>query len=156
MTRFVGNPLRGVEFANPSDEAISARVTTDPHARIRIDAGGRITWSSGSAAGDVNLYRSAADTLTTDDVLKATGGVVTLVTAGAPSVALSDGALAVDSTNDVLYIRSGGEWIQVKPTLSLDELSDVDLTVAPNDGDFLKYSQSASAWVSGSVQFAAP
>lgn len=155
MTKFVGKPLRGVEFATPSDEAFSTRVTTDPHARIRIDAGGRITWSSGAETGDVTLYRSAVDTLTTDDVLKATGGVVTLTTNGAPVAALADGAIAVDTTNDALYIRSGGEWIQVQTSLSLDELTDVDLSTAPNDGDFLSYDSSASAWVAASVQFAA-
>jgi hypothetical protein len=57
MTRFVGTPLRGIEFSSVSDEAISARVVSDAHARIRIDAGGRITWSSGSQSGDVNLYQ---------------------------------------------------------------------------------------------------
>ena len=34
---------------------------------------------------------------------------------------------------------------------SIDNLGDVNLTVLPTDGQFLKYSGSASAWVSGSV-----
>lgn len=110
MTRFVGTPLRGIEFSSPSDEALSTRVNLDAHARIRIDAGGRITWSSGSAAGDTNLYRDSANTLTTDDVFKATAGLVTLTTSGAPTQALPNGALAIDSTNHQFYFRSNNAW----------------------------------------------
>lgn len=113
MTRFVGTPLRGIEFSSPSDEAVSARVNGDSQPRIRIDAGGRITWSSGSASGDTNLYRDAADTLVTDDIFKATGGLVTLTTDGAPTEALPDGAVAIDTTNNVFYFRSDGTWNQV-------------------------------------------
>jgi hypothetical protein len=113
MTRFVGTPLRGIEFANAGDEAVSARVGSDAHPRIRIDAGGRITWASGSATGDTNLYRSSANTLTTDDVFVATSGMVTLTTNGAPNASLPNGALAVDTTNHVFYYRSNSTWTQV-------------------------------------------
>jgi hypothetical protein len=78
-----------------------------------MDAGGKITWGSGSASGDVTLYRSAANTLKTDDTLVATTGIVTLATDGAPSTALDNGALAVDTTNDVFYFRSSGAWQEV-------------------------------------------
>ena len=60
MTRFVGTPLRGIEFSSPSDEAVSARVVGDSVARIRIDAGGRLTWSTGSSSGDVTLAGPAS------------------------------------------------------------------------------------------------
>jgi len=110
MARFVGTPLRGVEFVNPGDEALSLRVVNDPHARLRIDAGGRLTWSSGAAAGDVNLYRDGNNALTTDDTFEAVSGIITLVTDGAPTAALPDGALAVDTTNDRFYFRSESTW----------------------------------------------
>jgi len=113
MTRFVGTPLRGIEFSSVSDEAISARVVNDAHARIRIDAGGRITWSSGTASGDVNLYRDGANVLKTDDLLQATGGLVTLTTNGVPTEALPNGSIAVDTTNNVFYFRSGNQWLEV-------------------------------------------
>ena len=58
MTRFVGKPLRGVDFASAASEAFSAKVASDNQLRIRIDAGGKLTWGSGSVAGDTNLYRS--------------------------------------------------------------------------------------------------
>jgi len=195
MTRFVGTPLRGIEFANNGDEAISTRIVGDAHAKIRIDAGGRITWSSGDSAGDTNLYRDEANVLKTDDVFIGAGGIVTIATNGAPSQELANGAVAVDITNNVFYFRSDDEWIKVANsddatsiTISttepespvngelwfdsddellkiynsgswvnltgakkLDDLSDVDLTVLPLDGDVLKYNSSASVWVSGSV-----
>lgn len=112
MTRFVGTPLTGVEFQNLGDEAFSARTVGDAQARLRIDAGGRITWSAGSSAGDVNLYRSDANVLTTDDIFFAPAGVVTLTTQGAPDENIGDGAVAVDVENDILYFRSQGEWIK--------------------------------------------
>lgn len=112
MTRFVGTPLTGVEFQNLGDEAFSARTVGDAHARLRIDAGGRITWSAGSSAGDVNLFRSDVNVLATDDIFFAPSGVLTLTTEGAPNQSLGDGAIAVDVDNDVLYFRSQSQWIK--------------------------------------------
>jgi hypothetical protein len=113
MTKFVGTPLRGIAFSTVSDEAVSALVSGDAFPRIRIDAGGRLTWSSGSATGDTTLYRSAANTLFTDDVFQSALGLVTLTTAGAPSTTLPDGAMAIDTTNNSFYFRSGSTWQQV-------------------------------------------
>ena len=113
MAKFIGTPIRGTEFASVSDEAISTKVSADTQPRIRIDAGGRITWGSGSAGGDTNLYRDSANTLITDDVFKATSGLITLTTNGAPSDALPNGAIAVDTTNHVFYYRSNNTWNQV-------------------------------------------
>lgn len=113
MTKFVGSPLRGFDFNTVADEALSARVHSDTVPRIRIDAGGKITWGSGDATGDTNIYRSSANTLTTDDVFVATGGMVTLTTNGAPNASLPNGALAVDTTNHIFYYRSNSTWTQV-------------------------------------------
>ena len=99
--------------ASASSEAIRTKVAGEANARMSMDAGGKITWGSGSASGDVTLYRSAANTLKTDDTLVATTGIVTLATDGAPSTALANGALAVDTTNDVFYFRSSGAWQEV-------------------------------------------
>lgn len=46
-------------------------------------------------------------------VIKGSDGVITLTSAGAPSATVADGALAVDTTNDKLYIRTGGAWVEV-------------------------------------------
>ena len=145
MTRFVGTPLRGTEFANAGDEAVSARVGTDAYPRIRIDAGGRITWASGTATGDTTLYRDSANVLKTDDVFQALSGVVTLTTTGAPTVGIADGALAVDTQNNAFYYRSGGQWIQVSVEIgSINDISDVVITT-PTSGQVLVYN--GSAWV---------
>ena len=99
--------------ASASSEALRTKVAGEGNARMSMDAGGKITWGSGSASGDVTLYRSAANTLKTDDTLVATTGIVTLATDGAPSTALANGALAVDTTNDTFYFRSSGAWQEV-------------------------------------------
>lgn len=53
--------------AASTDVAYSALVTGDPSDRVRIYTSGKIEIGPGNAALDVNLYRSAANTLTTDD-----------------------------------------------------------------------------------------
>ena len=116
MTRFVGTPLRGIEFSGPSDEVFSARVNEDTQPRIRIDAGGRLTWSSGSAAGDTNLYRLSENTLYTDDIFQAALGIVTLTTLGTPTSVLPDGAIAIDTTNNKFFFRSNSTWTEVSGT----------------------------------------
>jgi len=150
MARFVGTPLRGVEFVNPGDEALSLRVVNDPHARLRIDAGGRLTWSSGAATGDVNLYRDGNNALITDDTFEAVSGIITLVTAGAPSAALPDGALAVDTTNDRFYFRSDSTWrvVQGGATVSAnapDSPIEGALWFDTDDGKL--YVRQGNAWV---------
>ena len=108
------------ELASASTQAVGVKVDGDSEARVKIDAGGKITWGSGDAAGDVNLYRSAANTLKTDDALDAsTAGVVNLVTSGEPVGAAADGTIAIDTTNNKFYFRSSAEWQEI----ALDTLS---------------------------------
>ena len=101
------------DLAAASSEAIRTKVAGDSNARMSVDAGGKITWGSGSASGDATLYRSAANIIKTDDTLEAALGVITLATDGAPSTALANGALAVDTTNDTFYFRTSGSWQEV-------------------------------------------
>ena len=108
------------ELASVSSQAVGVRVDGDSEPRVKIDAGGKITWSSGSAAGDVTLYRSAANTLKTDDAVDAsTAGVVNLVTDGEPTGAAANGTIAIDTTNNKFYFRSSSEWQEI----ALDTLS---------------------------------
>ncbi len=108
------------ELASVSSQAVGVRVDGDSEPRVKIDAGGKITWSSGDATGDVNLYRSSANTLKTDDALDAsTAGVVNLVTSGEPSGAAADGTIAIDTTNNKFYFRSDSAWQEI----ALDTLS---------------------------------
>jgi hypothetical protein len=148
VTRFVGTPLRGIEFSSVSDEAISARVNGDGHPRIRIDAGGRITWSAGASSGDTNLYRDGENILTTDDVFKATGGLITLATDGAPTTALANGALAIDTTNHVFYFRSNNVWNQVTGGGGGASIEIGDTPPAePSEGDLWYESDTGSMFV---------
>lgn len=53
--------------------AFVGAVTGDSNNRMAIYTDGKYEWGSGSATRDTNLYRSAADTLKTDDALIVTG-----------------------------------------------------------------------------------
>lgn len=50
-------------------DKLAALVAGDSVDRFRLSATGRMEWGSGSATRDTNLYRSAANTLKTDDDL---------------------------------------------------------------------------------------
>ena len=63
-------PITVKQLTSASSDAITILVDADTQARLKIEAGGRLTWGSGGATGDVNLYRDAADVLKTDDTLK--------------------------------------------------------------------------------------
>lgn len=113
--------IKARKFATAASSAVEVGVTAEDEPRLKVDAGGKLTFGSGAAVGDTTLYRSAADTLKTDDVFQAVAGVVTLTTAGAPSTSIANGALAVDTTNDALYFRSNSTWQEVTPVpVSLD------------------------------------
>lgn len=63
------NPAILTEHAAAAGIAYGARVSGDTQDRVRIRADGRIDIGPGTGARDTNLYRSAADTLKTDDSL---------------------------------------------------------------------------------------
>ncbi len=58
--------------AGTSTDNLATKVTGDANARHIINADGALEWGSGSGATDTTLYRSAADTLKTDDTLEVT------------------------------------------------------------------------------------
>lgn len=63
-------PITVKQLASSGSDAVSVFVDADTFARLKLEAGGRLVWGDGSVAGDVNLYRDAADVLKTDDTLK--------------------------------------------------------------------------------------
>lgn len=63
------NIIRAKKFSTAADAAIEIAPYDSATPNFRIDAGGKINWSSGSATADTNLYRSAANVLKTDDSL---------------------------------------------------------------------------------------
>ena len=148
MTRFVGTPLRGTEFSAPSDEAISARVAGDTIPRFRIDAGGRITWGDGTAAGDVKLYRATTGAIVTDGYFSASGGLQTSVVSASPTVSLPNGALIVDNSSNSLYFRANNQWIAAGAGQGNASLTISDTPPAePSSGDLWFESDSAKTFV---------
>lgn len=61
--------IKARKFTSASSTAVDIGVNGDSQARLSIDAGGKLIWGAGTATGDVNLYRHAANTLKTDDTL---------------------------------------------------------------------------------------
>lgn len=67
MSKFL-NLLKAMGFSTAADAAVQVGISTDTQPRLQIDAGGKHTWGAGgSSSGDTTLYRSAANTLKTDD-----------------------------------------------------------------------------------------
>lgn len=58
-----------------TDAAWQNQVSGDGTPRLTADAAGKLSWGPGNAAVDTNLYRSAANTLKTDDSLIVTGNL---------------------------------------------------------------------------------
>ena len=65
MSKFL-NLLRLRSFATAADTAAEISGINDAHPRLKIDAGGKLTWGSGSATGDTTLYRGDSGVLATD------------------------------------------------------------------------------------------
>jgi hypothetical protein len=105
--------------ANTGDTArLHLLVTGDANPRLYLagDSGIGLYMGDGTATVDTNLYRSAANTLKSDDGLWATGGIVTKTKAGAPSDSdleagmQQSGAMILDTTNSRIYFRVGSTW----------------------------------------------
>jgi len=67
----------GVKFSRAAagDDIVNSKVTGDTQDRLVVDTDGAMLWGSGSATGDTKLYRSAADTLKTDDSMIVAGSL---------------------------------------------------------------------------------
>jgi hypothetical protein len=73
-TVFVSGPVNITTTS--SANYLTMKQSTDSFTRFSIDDNGKTWWGSGAAAQDTNLYRSATNTLKTDDSL-VVGGTVT-------------------------------------------------------------------------------
>ena len=60
---------------NPTDLAWRVAVSGDANNRLAAQANGALLWSDGTLGADTNLYRSAANTLKTDDNLDVGGQI---------------------------------------------------------------------------------
>jgi hypothetical protein len=68
------NLLRARKFSTAADTAIEIAPVDSATPNFVIEAGGKLKWSSGSANADTTLYRSAANTLKTDDSFDVASG----------------------------------------------------------------------------------
>lgn len=86
--------------------------------------------TGGTFDSSANLVWDDANTeLEVTGVISATGGVVTLTSAGAPSASLADGAIAVDTSNDTFYYRSNSSWKEVSGTTITSSTTDAALLI---------------------------
>ncbi|WP_030506357.1 hypothetical protein [Microbispora rosea] len=95
------NPLH-VQGAAGTTSLVALDASGDSQRRLLIDASGAHTWGSGTAAGDTNLYRGAADTLKTDDSLV----VATRATVGSSSLQSAQFHAEGAGTNQVLLAKA--------------------------------------------------
>ena len=70
------NAALAIQRSSSFDMVFGTSVGGDTQNRFQIDAGGSFTWGPGNASRDTNLYRSAADTLRTDDHMQSSRSAV--------------------------------------------------------------------------------
>lgn len=64
---------------NAGSTALSVRNIQVAFPRLQVNTAGQMEWGSGAAETDTNLYRSAADTLKTDDAFTVAGATLTAI-----------------------------------------------------------------------------
>lgn len=126
----------------------AAQVTGDTVTRFGVRSDGRMVWGSGSATQDTNLYRSAADTLKTDDTFEATDLSVTNVatidtlnvtTVNATGTTVTSGSLLSASTGwtvstlSMARLKAGFATLNINFTRSGANIT-VDSAGAPSTG----------------------
>lgn len=134
-------PVTIKQLSTSGSDAITVYVDADTYARLKVEAGGRLTWSSGSATGDVNLYRDGADVLKTDDTFKASALFVDGIEIDTTG-ATTNQILKYDGTKFAPSSGGGGG------ASAIDDLADVTITSAAS-GDFLKYN--GTAWINDAI-----
>lgn len=106
-----------VDGVDTTVKALQAQVADDAQKRFQILTDGTISWGNGTATQDVNLYRSAADVLKTDDTFHVSGNLrinTTSLGGGSVVIALANASI-VPSVNPtgggVLYSEAGAlKW----------------------------------------------
>ncbi len=128
-------PITVKQLASAGSDAVTVYVDQDTFSRLKVEAGGRLTWGGGASAGDVNLYRASADVLQTDDTFKTPVLFVDSIEID-PTGATTDQVLKFDGTKFVPGTAS--------TVGSIDDLSDVVIT-SPEEFQTLEYN--GTNWV---------
>lgn len=103
-----------------STDFLGSRITADTVDRFVMNADGAMYWGPGNASQDTKLYRSAANTLTTDDSLTV---ALDLTVSGNASVVGNQtvtGNLAVSGIGQVLFAYKTADTGRATATLSND------------------------------------
>ena len=129
-------PITVKQLSSASSDAVTVFVDADTYARLKVEAGGRLVWGSGTVAGDVNLYRDEADVLRTDDTFKTPTLFVDSIEID-PTGATTDQILKFDGTKFAPATGTGA-------TTSLDALSDVVVTTP---AEFQTLQHNGTNWV---------
>ena len=124
-------PITIKNLASSGSDALTVFLNGEAYGRVKLEAGGRISWSDGTGSYDTNIYRDSANVLATDDVLKATAGIITMAVAGVPTAELADGAIAVDTADNSFYFRANGTWNEISgnSTITVSDTAPADAEV---------------------------
>jgi len=128
------NIIRAKKFSTAADAAIEIAPYDSATPNFRIDAGGKINWSSGSATADTNLYRSTPNYLKTDDsfevALNLTVGGTTVLQQSLEKVNIGNSPSTTTNidvlTSAVHYYTtsySTGVTLEVRPSSSSADLN---------------------------------
>ena len=131
-------PITVKQLASAGSDAVTVYVDQDTYSRLKVEAGGRLTWGSGAAAGDVNLYRDSADVLKTDDTFKAPSLFVDNIEID-PTGAVTNDALVFNGVKFVSASVAGGGGASLT-------VSDV-APASPSEGDLWFNSSNARTYV---------
>ena len=141
--------IRARFFNTASDTALDIGLNGEENARLTIDAGGKISWGAGGTSPvDTNLYRSAANTLKTDDTLKVPILYVDDVEVDT-SGAANGQALVHDGTKFVPTTLSFGS----SNVAAITDLTDVNVT-SPTEDQVLQYD--GEYWVNSTLSLFSP
>ena len=99
----LGGNIQSIGTATGSN-VLQTFVTTDSNNRFKLEQNGVMSWGSGSAAVDTNLYRNAASELKTDDDFTSTGVITGAAVASNGSVTAAG---AMTATNISLSGANG-------------------------------------------------
>ena len=138
--------IRAVRASGASALAVLLNAA-DANNTYSVEGSGKIWWGAGGASAlDTNLYRSAADTLKTDDTLEVAGLTLPAWTAYIPALT-SDGTAPTLGNSTV-----GGRYLRVGSTIFVQLVLTIGSTFTPGTGNyFLSLPVAASGAVGSAV-----
>ena len=133
-------PVTIKNLSSAGSDGLTVFLDQESFARLKVEAGGRITWGAGSSAGDTNLYRDEANVLKTDDTFKS-AGLFVAETQIDPSAATVGDALVFNGTKFVSASVAGGGGGGASLTVS------DTAPISPSVGDLWFNSSNARTYV---------